>query len=130
MLNEIVKGMDNAAEKINENFERVQNKERNVENGTVLEFPNRMAIVEFSYEISRGQDAYLPAPVDFEGDFSCFHNAVTSSGNDIYDAGNLFPGTYEAESSGSAIRFQYHGTEVRGSGDLKIRITAIGKLRQ
>lgn len=124
------KGTSNAHGIINENFNRVQNKERNVENGTVLEFPNGMAIVEYSYEISRGQDAYLPVPVDFEGDFSCFHNAVTSSGNDIFDARNFFPGTYEDESAGSTVRFQYQGTGVRGSGKLKIRITAIGKLKQ
>ena len=64
-MNEIFKGMDNASEAINENFEQVKMTEGSTEKASWLIFPNGLKICEGSFTYVPGEENSIDLPIEF-----------------------------------------------------------------
>ena len=82
-MNEIFKGMDNAAEMINENFEKTNVEISENENGYYMKFGNGFAIcwreITFNRDTSVSVDG-VPKPIAFEETYPIIGGVSTSSG--------------------------------------------------
>ena len=81
MLNEIFKGMDNAAEQINENFEAVEMKRGKNESGEYVKYANGWLIThqELTLYGSNWGDGYIDLPAEFDGKASVIISAADNN---------------------------------------------------
>ena|SRR5690625_3915778 len=126
MLNEIFKGMDNAAEMIDSNFKKVGYEHEKTEDGEYIKFANGFAIcwreITFNRSTSNGESG-LTMPIEFIETVPVFGGAATSMSswrdrNDISQIGvSTYPDAWSFHKEGS-----YNWA---GSGDFTV--TQIGR---
>ena len=99
MLNEIFKGMDNAAEQINENFKALDAEVSENENGYYAKFENGLGLCWREVTFVRGSSSDVgtfPKPITFKNEMPLFGGISSSSstGFDRIDTWKMIMANY------------------------------------